>query len=124
MRRLRVGGDGHKYTRCDQQRVSGCFVANSGTHGIIPHSNSLLATGPATLLMNICRICGSLRRKFTASCSRCPLGCPLSAHNCSHEEFWYFWITLLATLSSNGCWSYCAPATPANSSNVSTAPKR
>src|ERR1700735_3860471 len=45
--------------------------------GIIPHSNILLAIGAATLSMNMLRICGSLRRKFTASCSLCDFGCPL-----------------------------------------------
>src|SRR5258708_24452362 len=64
--------------------------------------------------MKAARICGSLRRKFTASCSLCDFGCPLSCHNCSQEEFWYFCTTLLATLSNNGC--CCALATPAKSS--------
>src|SRR5271156_2050287 len=78
--------------------------------GIMPHSNILLATGAATLSMNIWRICGSLRRKFTASCSRCDFDCPRSCHSCSHEEFWYFWMTLLATLSNIGYWALLTPA--------------
>src|SRR5208283_3550292 len=78
--------------------------------GIMPHSNILLATGAAIRSMNIWRIRGSLRRKFTASCSLCDFGCPRSCHNCSHEEFWYFWMTLLATLSSIGYWALLTPA--------------
>src|SRR5882672_10397458 len=77
-------------------------------------SNTLLATGAATRSMKAPRVCGSLRRKFTASCSLCDFGGPLSCHNCSHDEFWYFCTTLLATLSNNGC--CCALATPRKSS--------
>ena len=64
----------------------------------MPHSNILLAIGAATLSMNIARICGSLRRKFTASCSLCDFGCCRSCHNCSQDEFWYFWTDLVRGL--------------------------
>jgi hypothetical protein len=73
-------------------------------HGIMPHSNSLLAMGAATRSMNMARICASLRRNRIASSSRCDRGCPLCRHNCSQDEFWYFCTTLLAASSNNG---YC-----------------
>src|SRR5262249_12316341 len=40
----------------------------TGSHGISPHSNILLATGAAILLMKAARICGSPRRSWMSSC--------------------------------------------------------
>ena len=73
-------------------------------HGIMPHSNILLAMGAATLLMNAERICGSDFNISRASCSICGLGAlPFSArscHNCSQVDVWYFWMTLSAMIRS------------------------
>src|SRR5215510_15072053 len=61
-------------------------------HGIMPHSNSLLAMGAATWLMNAVRICGSFRRIPIARCSIsafCPVGGILSLTFLPHE--WGRW---------------------------------
>src|SRR6266496_6588797 len=82
-------------------------------HGIMPHSNILLAIGAATLLMNAARICGPDFNIWRASCSICGLGalsfCALSCHNCSQVDDWYFWTTLSAILSRMGkSWAFTA----------------
>src|SRR5882762_3837064 len=78
-------------------------------HGIIPHSNILLAMGAATLLIKAERICGSDFNIWRASCSICGFGAlsfwALSCHNCSQVACWYFWTTFSAILSSTG-WSW------------------
>src|SRR5205814_8639288 len=83
-------------------------------HGIIPHSNILLAIGAATLLIKAERICGSDFNIWRASCSICGLGAlPFSArscHNCSQVAVLYFSITYSAILSMTG---YCRPYTAA-----------
>ena len=71
-------------------------------HGIMPHSNILLAMGAATLLIKAERICGSDFNIWRASCSICGLGAlpfsALSCHNCSQVDVWYFWIDLVGNL--------------------------
>ena len=70
---------------------------NMSDHGIMPHSNILLAIGAATLLIKAERICAS---DFNISNALCSIGdsgflpfCALSCHNCSQVACWYFWTT-------------------------------
>src|SRR6516225_8742926 len=78
--------------------------------GTIPHSNILFTTGPAILLKNASRICGSVLRKPTTRCSSGDCCLPRFCHSCSQVDDWYFWITFSATRSRIG--NCCAYATP------------
>src|SRR5205814_10326822 len=93
-------------------------------HGIIPHSNILLAIGAATLLIKAERICGSDFNIWRASCSICGLGAlpfwALSCHNCSQVDVWYFWMTLSAILCMIG---YCGAFTAAQSRAIASVNK-
>src|SRR5437868_12809444 len=95
----------------------------SDHYGIMPHSNILLAMGTATLLKNAARICASLCSSCMASCS-CWVGgffVSFACHNCSQEDVWYFWTTLLATKSMIG---YCCAPVTLTQNSTSTTPNR
>src|SRR5436309_3340891 len=82
-----------------------------GDHGIMPHSNILLATGAAILLMNAVRICGSsciICMRFLSSSG---FGLPLRSHSCSQDACRYLWMTRSAIMSMSGyCWAAATPA--------------